>query len=158
MTSVVLSWPLSWLGYQDLNLGPLPYQGVGVPARTAALLLSWVYGRTTRFSYLAVSFAYTRGPWRSRAVVGPALGPGALLIRRNGQGVQGRPGVWPCAGSMFRACWCESSFFQRVGSRQVDEETASLSATGRSSLDHRPAARSTGARLSAKSQVSTPWR
>ena len=27
MTPVRMSWPLSWWGYQDLNLGPLPYQG-----------------------------------------------------------------------------------------------------------------------------------
>jgi hypothetical protein len=30
MTPVVVSWPLIWWGYQDLNLGPLPYQ---VPPR-----------------------------------------------------------------------------------------------------------------------------
>jgi hypothetical protein len=40
-------------------------------------VVSWAYGRTARFSYLAVSCAYTHGPWRSRAVVGRALGPGA---------------------------------------------------------------------------------
>jgi hypothetical protein len=55
--------------------------------------------------------------------------------------------VWPHAGSMFQDCWCVSSVVQRlgssVGSSQVDEETASLSATGRGSLDHRPSARST---------------
>ena len=57
--------------------------------------------------------------------------------------------VWPCAGSMFQACWCVSSVVQRlgssVGSSQVDEETVFLSATGRISLDHRPFVRSTGA-------------
>ena len=26
MTPVESSWPLTWWGYQDLNLGPLPYQ------------------------------------------------------------------------------------------------------------------------------------
>jgi hypothetical protein len=25
-TLPLVSWPLSWWGYQDLNLGPLPYQ------------------------------------------------------------------------------------------------------------------------------------
>ena len=39
MTSVVVSWPLGWWGYQDLNLGPLPYQGVGISAPLAALQL-----------------------------------------------------------------------------------------------------------------------
>ena len=34
---VELTWDVGWWGYQDLNLGPLPYQGVGVPARTADL-------------------------------------------------------------------------------------------------------------------------
>jgi len=34
-----LTWVFAGWGYQDLNLGPLPYQGVGVPARTAALRL-----------------------------------------------------------------------------------------------------------------------
>jgi hypothetical protein len=32
-----LTWDASWWGYQDLNLGPLPYQGVD-PAVLVALL------------------------------------------------------------------------------------------------------------------------
>jgi hypothetical protein len=37
--------------------------------------LSWAYATNVRFSYLAMSCAYARGPRRSRAVVGPSLGP-----------------------------------------------------------------------------------
>jgi len=41
-------------------------------------IVSWAYARSARFSYLAMSCAYTRAPWRSRATVGPTLGPGTF--------------------------------------------------------------------------------
>jgi hypothetical protein len=83
--------------------------------------VSWAYGRGARFSYLAVSCAYTRDPWRSRAVIGPALEPGALLIRRSGHIVRDRQlwslrwadipqlPVWdaPCPAAWQR-CWLQS--------------------------------------------------
>jgi hypothetical protein len=43
--------------------------------------VSWAYALTQRCSYLGMSCAYTRGPLRSRAVVGPTLGSEGLLIR-----------------------------------------------------------------------------
>ena len=56
-------------------------------------VVSWAYGCTARVSCLAVSCAYTRGPWRSRAVVGPALGPGARSLAVMAPSVRiGRPG------------------------------------------------------------------
>jgi hypothetical protein len=39
-------------------------------------VVSWTYARSARFSHPVVSCADTRDPWRSRAVVGPALGLG----------------------------------------------------------------------------------
>jgi hypothetical protein len=41
-------------------------------------IVSWAYARSARFSYLAMSCACTRAPWRSRATVGPTLGPGTF--------------------------------------------------------------------------------
>ena len=41
-------------------------------------VVSWAYARSARFSYLAMSCAYTRAPWRTRATVGPTLGPGTF--------------------------------------------------------------------------------
>jgi hypothetical protein len=41
--------------------------------------VSWAYVRSVRFSYRAVSCAYTHGLRHSRAVVGPTLGPGTQL-------------------------------------------------------------------------------
>ena len=106
---VELTWDVGWWGYQDLNLGPLPYQGVGVPARTAIFaVVSWAYGRTARFSYLAVSCAYTRGPWRSRAVVGPALGPGARSLAVMAPSVRiARPGD----GAGIARVWLDASAY-----------------------------------------------
>jgi hypothetical protein len=65
--------------------------------------VSWAYVRIARFSYLAMSCACTRGPRRSRATVGPTLGPGTF--RSVGMGKASRTvQVGPCAVSMFQAC------------------------------------------------------
>jgi hypothetical protein len=62
-------------------------------------VVSWAYVRSARFSYLVVSCAYTRGPRRSRANVGPTLGPGTQLwgagFPRAGAGkILRSPGKW----------------------------------------------------------------
>jgi hypothetical protein len=66
--------------------------------------VSWAYARSARFSYLVVSCAYTRTPRRSRADVGPTLGPGTQLW------VLGSP------------CWCrEDPAAGRVGSEGLKQ-------------------------------------
>jgi hypothetical protein len=71
-------------------------------------VVSWAYGRTARFSCLAVSCAYTRGPWRSRAVVGPALGPGARSLAVMAPSVRiARPGD----GAGISRVWLDASAY-----------------------------------------------
>jgi RNA polymerase sigma-B factor len=58
--------------------------------------VSWAYARGARFNYLVASCAYTRAPRRSRANVGPSLGPGAQL-RGPGFPRTGAGKIFPCA-------------------------------------------------------------
>ena len=78
-------------------------------------VVNWAYARSARFSYLAMSCAYTRAPWRSRATVGPALGPGTF--RSVGVGTLPRAvrcGL--CAGPIFHSCPCPVGVVRRHGS------------------------------------------
>jgi hypothetical protein len=78
-------------------------------------VVSWAYARSARFSYLAMSCAYTRAPWRTRATVGPTLGPGTF----RSVGVGGSSRIVRCgprAGPTFRSCQPGAGVVQRLGS------------------------------------------
>jgi hypothetical protein len=78
-------------------------------------VVTWAYARSARFSYLAMSCAYTRAPWRSRATVGPTLGPGTF--RSVGSGKSSRIVCHrSCAGPMFHICRHMSAVVQWLGS------------------------------------------
>ena len=53
-------------------------------------IVSWAYARSARFSYPAMPCAYTRAPWRSRATVGPTLGPGTFRSVDSRTGIRAR--------------------------------------------------------------------
>ena len=96
-------------------------------------VVSWAYARSARFSYLAMSCAYTRAPWRSRADVGPTLGP--------------RTQLW---GAGFPVLVQGRSCRVRVGRQGVKQRGRrghTHGARGRSPrVDHSPGARRPGAR------------
>jgi hypothetical protein len=78
-------------------------------------VVSWAYARSARFSYLAMSCAYTRAPWRSRATVGPTLGPGTF--RSVGVGASSRVvRLRSCTGLIFHSCPQLSGVIRRLGS------------------------------------------
>ena len=78
-------------------------------------VVSWVYVRSERFSYLAMSCAYTRAPWRSRATVVPTLGP--ETFRSVGVGSLSRSvHCRLCAGPTFHTCRHVVAAVRRLGS------------------------------------------
>jgi hypothetical protein len=116
MTPVWLSWPLTWVGVPGLEPGTSSLSGCRRSGSDSGFaVVTWAYAPSARFGYLAMSCACTCGPRRSRATVGPTLGPGTF--RSVGVGRSSRTvhrGL--CTGPTFQSCPHETGPVQRLGS------------------------------------------